>query len=395
MHASLTLCSTTHSLILLFAYIASKLIPYSFRENDDAATRRELYKQFCQEEDLPERFKDIDNFVNVEESYWTNARYVPTYRHPPQLTVFSVFRSGLLLSTCIMTPKNTITKAVVCYCHGYTDHASFSSRISYQRLCERGIAVVSIEYEGHGRSDGPFGLINDWDTMVDDVSCFFAEVTAQRFPEVPAFLMGESMGGAVAYDTYNRDPSVFRGVVFVCPMCKISDDMLPPQYVIDVLKWLIGPTGTTSLLGFLPIAPAKNNLSDLVHRIKEKGELSHRCPLNFSRNPRLATARELINVTQRISETVSEFEAPFLVLHGLADRVTDPNLSKTLFNESCSLDKDIRLYKGMWVRYFTFVFGCLFAHTSLKFQHGLTSGEPDENIDRVFGDVASWIADRL
>lgn len=248
-----------------------------------------------------------------------------------------------------MTPKSMPIRAVVCFCHGYTDHASFSSRMNYQRLCEKGIAVVSIEYEGHGRSDGLFGLIDNWNVMVGDVSSYFAEILHQKFQNVPAFLMGESMGGAVAYDTYNRLSKLFRGVVFVCPMCKISDDMLPPQFVIDVLRWLIGPTGTTSMLGFLPIAPAKNNLGDLVHRVKEKGELSHRCPLNFARNPRLATARELINVTQRISATVAHFDAPFLVLHGLADRITDPCLSQTLYEESCSDDKDIRLYEGMWV----------------------------------------------
>jgi hypothetical protein len=64
-------------LILLFAYIASKLIPYSFRENDDAAVRRILYAKFAsQDEDHPERFRNIRKYVNLEESYWTNERYV-------------------------------------------------------------------------------------------------------------------------------------------------------------------------------------------------------------------------------------------------------------------------------------------------------------------------------
>lgn len=63
-------------LILLFAYIASKLIPYSFRENDDAVVRRQLFAQFAQDEDHPERFRNIHKYVNLEESYWTNERYV-------------------------------------------------------------------------------------------------------------------------------------------------------------------------------------------------------------------------------------------------------------------------------------------------------------------------------
>lgn len=63
-------------LILLIAYVCSKLVPYSFRENDNASTRRELFHQFSEEEDLPDRFKNIEKYVNFEESFWVNERYV-------------------------------------------------------------------------------------------------------------------------------------------------------------------------------------------------------------------------------------------------------------------------------------------------------------------------------
>jgi caffeoylshikimate esterase len=286
------------------------------------------------------------------------------------------FFRGMLLLTTTMTPKdNRPIRAVVCFCHGYTDHTSYAKRVEYQRLCEAGIAFVGIEYEGHGRSDGALGLISDWEVLIEDVSSFFRHVTRTRFATHPAFLMGESMGGAISYCVYNRVPELFRGVVFVCPMCKISDDMLPPQYVIDFLKWLIGGTGTTSFLGYLPIAPSKSNLGDLFNRIPEKGLKNARCPLIYDRNPRLATARELINVTQRISNSLQDFAAPFLVLHGLEDRVTDPALSKALYCESVSKDKTLRLLEGMW--------------------HNLTTGEPDENIDLVFSEVISWIEARI
>lgn len=269
-------------------------------------------------------------------------------------------------------------KGVVCYCHGYTDHVSFIKRIECQRLCEAGLAFVAIEYEGHGRSDGPLGLISDWDELIHDVASYYQQITATdiRFRNLPVFLMGESMGGAVAHDVYNRIPKIFQGVVFVCPMCKISDNMLPPKRIVDLLKWLIGPSrSSSSLLGYLPIAPCRSDLACWTHRLPEKALLSAQCPLNYGRNPRLATARELIDVTKRIGATVSEFNAPFLVLHGTQDRVTDPQLSVSLYQESLSTDKTIRLYDGMW--------------------HALLSGESDADIDCVFRDVTQWIMDRL
>mmetsp|Transcript_26435 Transcript_26435/g.47972 ORF Transcript_26435/g.47972 Transcript_26435/m.47972 type:complete len:82 (-) Transcript_26435:190-435(-) len=79
--------------------------------------------------------------------------------------------------------------------------------------------------------------------------------------------------------------------------------------------------------------------------------------------------------TRRMSESIKDFNGPFLVQHGLADRVTDPMLSQALFDEASSKDKTIKLYEGMW--------------------HALTSGEPDENIDIVCSDSVEWILARV
>ena len=62
------------------------------------------------------------------------------------------------------------------------------------------------------------------------------------------------------------------------------------------------------------------------------------------------------------------------MLHGEADIVTDPEVSKALYEKASSRDKTIKLYPGMW--------------------HGLTSGEPDENIEIVFADITNWLDKR-
>jgi len=65
---------------------------------------------------------------------------------------------------------------------------------------------------------------------------------------------------------------------------------------------------------------------------------------------------------------------PFLVLHGDEDRVTDPDISRELFQTSKSCDKEFKLYPGMW--------------------HGLTAGEPDDNIELVYNDIIHWLNKR-
>jgi len=65
---------------------------------------------------------------------------------------------------------------------------------------------------------------------------------------------------------------------------------------------------------------------------------------------------------------------PFFILHGEADTVTDPEVSRALYERAASTDKTIKLYPGMW--------------------HGLTAGEPDENVELVFSDIVSWLDKR-
>ena len=100
----------------------------------------------------------------------------------------------MALYTVTMTPLNQPVQAVVCFCHGYSDSISFTKKTEFQRLVEKGIAFVGIDYEGHGLSDGMLGLIDNWDNMIRDVSSFFEETISKRFPDKPVFLMGESMG---------------------------------------------------------------------------------------------------------------------------------------------------------------------------------------------------------
>ena len=55
--------------------------------------------------------------------------------------------------------------------------------------------------------------------------------------------------------------------------------------------------------------------------------------------------------------------------------MTDPAVSKLLYETASSTDKTIKLYPGMW--------------------HSLSYGELPENLDIVFTDVITWLDDRV
>ena len=66
--------------------------------------------------------------------------------------------------------------------------------------------------------------------------------------------------------------------------------------------------------------------------------------------------------------------SPMLILHGAADKVTDPQVSKFLYERASSKDKTLKLYEGAY--------------------HSILEGEPDDRILEVLRDIISWLDSR-
>lgn len=63
-----------------------------------------------------------------------------------------------------------------------------------------------------------------------------------------------------------------------------------------------------------------------------------------------------------------------LILHGGADRVTDPRVSRFLYESASSKDKSLKIYEGGF--------------------HSILEGEPDGVILAVLDDIVSWLDSR-
>lgn len=271
---------------------------------------------------------------------------------------------GVQLFTCRWLPFSP-AKALVFLCHGYGMECSDFMKGCGTRLANYGYAVVGIDYEGHGRSMGARCYIKKFENIVNDCSDFFKSICGQEeYRDKRRFLYGESMGGAVALLIHRKDPAFWHGAVLVAPMCKISEKVKPHPVVISMLttvediipKWKIVPTKDV----------IDSTFKDPVKREEVRGNR-----LIYQDKPRLKTALEMLRTSMNLEDSLSQVTIPFFVLHGEADTVTDPEVSRALYERASSVDKTIKLYAGMW--------------------HGLTSGEPDSNIEAVFADIISWL----
>ncbi|XP_022715932.1 caffeoylshikimate esterase-like [Durio zibethinus] len=275
---------------------------------------------------------------------------------------------GLSLFTRSWLPISGSARGIIFGIHGYGNDMSWTFQSTTIFLAQKGFACFGLDLEGHGRSQGLKCYVPNVDLVVQDCLSYFNLIKQDpNFDGLPCFLYGESMGGAISLLVHFADPNGFQGAVLVAPMCKISDKVRPrwpfPQFLTFISKFM--PT--------LPIVPTK----DLLHKsvkVEEKKIVGNKNPLRYRGKPRLGTVVELLRVTEYLSQKLCDVSIPFLVVHGSADVVTDPEVSRTLYKEASSQDKTIRIYEGMW--------------------HSLLFGEPDDNIEIVRSDILSWLNDR-
>ena len=70
-------------------------------------------------------------------------------------------------------------------------------------------------------------------------------------------------------------------------------------------------------------------------------------PLVYTGWIRVKTGYEILRISTYLQQNLGRLRVPFLVLHGAADHVTDPEASKKLHEEASSTDKTFKLYDGL------------------------------------------------
>lgn len=69
-------------------------------------------------------------------------------------------------------------------------------------------------------------------------------------------------------------------------------------------------------------------------------------PLVYTGPIRVRTGHEILRISSYLMRRFRSVTVPFFVLHGTADKVTDPLASQDLYNEAASKFKEIKLYDG-------------------------------------------------
>jgi caffeoylshikimate esterase len=280
---------------------------------------------------------------------------------------------GMLLHQVIFRPKHDKIHGVIMICHGFGDHTlDFVTEIAL-KFVTKSYAVITMDAEGHGLSDGLHGHIESVKSIANDYCDFlFSQSKRPCFQSKPFFIYGCSMGGAVAFYLSTIFPSkdFIKGVIFASPMVKITDNMRPHPLLTIVLKTL------ASLFPLAPIVPLPS-ISHKCFKRKDNLQRSLACTLAYRQSPRLNTATQLLVATDEITKIMNQLTLPTLIIHGEEDAVTCSKNSLLLY-ETCTTkvnEKRCHIYPGAW--------------------HSLLVGEEEPLASQIFEDILHWLQERI
>lgn len=245
-------------------------------------------------------------------------------------------------------------RGVVVLAHGFGEHSGRYRNV-VAGLVPRGFAVYAFDLRGHGRSEGPRGLILSWREYREDLGACLRFAVGQH-PGIPVFLYGHSLGALIALDYAIRTPGDVRGVV-------ISGPTLGPPGISPFLLLLSRVLSVVAPRFTLEAGVDADTLS----RDPQVCQAYRDDPLVHGR----ASARlggELQRTIAWVQAHAADLKLPLLLVHGGADRLSPTAHSRQFFPKVGAADKSFLELPGGF-------------------------HEPHNDIEhvRVVADIAAWL----
>ena len=248
-------------------------------------------------------------------------------------------------------------RGVVVICHGVNSHSGYYQWTA-ERLTATGLAVYALDLHGRGQSDGERFYLDKISDYVHDVHAVVA-LAKSRHAGLPVVLLGHSAGGVISCVYTLEHQAELAGLI-----CEsFAFQVAAPDFALAVVK------GLSHLAPHAHVLRLKN---EEFSRDAAVVDAMNHDPLIANEVQPTKTVAELVRADERLRNEFPLITLPVLILHGTADKVTNPKGSQLFFDTAGSADKTLRLYEG---------------HV-----HDLLN---DFDRDKVMADILEWIGARL
>lgn len=225
-------------------------------------------------------------------------------------------------------------RGIVCIVHGLGEHCGRYEHLA-MALNQAGYVLLSYDQRGHGKSFGKRGHTPSYEMLLDDIESFRHE-SLQRFPYLPTFLYGHSLGGNLVLNYVLRRQPKFAGVIATGPWLKLTIE--PSSWLRTVAIFLNRLMPTFSLPSGLEINALSHDLNEInAYKVD---------PFVHDR----ISVRLFVVMDQAghwAIDNAAQFNLPLLLMHGGGDRITSAEATK-LFASHVQKDCTLKIYPGLY-----------------------------------------------
>ncbi|KAF9501318.1 lysophospholipase [Pleurotus eryngii] len=243
-------------------------------------------------------------------------------------------------------------KAVVVFLHGFAEHIGRYTHI-HPRLAQNGVAVFAFDLRGFGKTAqdiekksprSSYGKTS-WPENFADIEWGIKHVR-KEYPGVPVFLMGHSMGAALALGFVTRnsappDPEIIKSLSGVISQSPLVHQTYPAS---KALRWV---GGKASMLAPSTLIPAPVKAEHLSH--DDESNTSYLKDPLIKPSGSLKGIHDMLTGGEQLLEVHYKHwpeSLPVYIVHGSEDKVTCPKASKAFHDKISAHKKQYELIEG-------------------------------------------------
>jgi alpha-beta hydrolase superfamily lysophospholipase len=250
-------------------------------------------------------------------------------------------------------------KASVVLAHGIGEHSGRYQHVG-EALTAANYALYAHDHRGFGKSEGERGKITRYDDLLDDLGLMIS-IAENADPSDKTFLYGHSMGGQIALKYAIQHPERIDGLIASGPHIRLRYRPPLAQVIMGRILASVSPgmvldtTFDNSIISRDPAVVEAYTNDPLVH---------HRIALGLGKG--------MLDAPDYILRYADKLTMPLLLLHGAADRLTDPAGTQECHARAGTTDKTFTVYEGL---------------------HHEIHNEPEK--ERVLADIVKWLDEHV
>ena len=234
-------------------------------------------------------------------------------------------------------PDHTEPKALIALVHGLGEHTGRYAHVG-KVMTEAGYALAGFDLRGHGKSGGARGHTPSLDAYMRDIRQFFG-LLKQRYPDIPHFLYGHSLGGVLTLAYSIQYGAGLKGVIVTSPGLRSA---LQEQKAKVAMVKLLGALlpGMSMRSGLDPATISRD--PDVVQAYVNDPLVHDRTSLGFGKAG--------LNAIDLCFARAGEFPAPLLMFHGTGDKIAYFSGSEDFAKlvEAAGGDVTLKLWDGLY-----------------------------------------------